>query len=65
MKYIKTYEEIVSDKEIEDYYQSNLEKVFKKPEMVRASHILIKTKSLDDFLNDEMAKAKIWQLIKI
>lgn len=32
---------------------------------VRASHILIKTKSLDDFLNDEMAKAKIWRLIKI
>lgn len=32
---------------------------------VRAGHILIKTKSLDDYLNEETAKAKIWRLIKI
>ena len=32
---------------------------------VRASHILIKTKSLEDFLTEEMAKAKIWQCVKI
>lgn len=32
---------------------------------VRARHILIKTKSLDDVLNDETGKAKIWRLIKI
>jgi parvulin-like peptidyl-prolyl isomerase len=32
---------------------------------VRASHILIKTKSLDDFLTEEMEKAKIWRLVKI
>ncbi|MBU1146160.1 peptidylprolyl isomerase, partial [Patescibacteria group bacterium] len=32
---------------------------------VRASHILIKTKNLDDFLKEETEKAKIWQLVKI
>lgn len=32
---------------------------------VRASHILIKTKSLDDLLKEETGRAKIWQLIKI
>ncbi len=32
---------------------------------VRASHILIKTKSLEDFLKEEKEKAKIWQLVKI
>jgi parvulin-like peptidyl-prolyl isomerase len=31
---------------------------------VHARHILIKTKNLDDFLNEEMAKAKIWRLVK-
>lgn len=32
---------------------------------VRARHILVRTKSLDEFLKEETAKAKIWQLIKI
>lgn len=32
---------------------------------VRARHILIRTKSLDDILNDELGKAKVWRLIKI
>ncbi len=32
---------------------------------VRARHILIKTKSLDDILNEELGKAKVWRLIKI
>ena len=32
---------------------------------VRAEHILVKTKSLDDFLTEESAKAKIWRFIKI
>jgi parvulin-like peptidyl-prolyl isomerase len=31
---------------------------------VRASHILIKTKSLDDFLKEETTKAKIWRCVK-
>jgi parvulin-like peptidyl-prolyl isomerase len=32
---------------------------------VRARHILIQIKSLDDVLNDELGRAKIWRLIKI
>lgn len=32
---------------------------------VHARHILIRTKDLDEFLNEEMTKAKIWRLIKI
>ncbi|MBI5071297.1 peptidylprolyl isomerase [Candidatus Falkowbacteria bacterium] len=32
---------------------------------VRAEHILIKTKSLDDYLTEESAKARIWRFIKI
>jgi hypothetical protein len=31
---------------------------------VRARHILLKTKSLDDVLSEETGKAKIWRLIK-
>lgn len=31
---------------------------------VRASHILIKTKNLDDFLTEEKEKAKIWKLVR-
>jgi len=34
-------------------------------EQVRARHILIRTKSLDTLLEEEMGKAKIWKLIKI
>jgi parvulin-like peptidyl-prolyl isomerase len=32
---------------------------------IRARHILIRTKSLNDFLKEETAKARIWQLIKM
>lgn len=32
---------------------------------VRASHILIRTKSLDDFLTEELEKAKVWQCVKL
>jgi len=32
---------------------------------IRARHILIRTKSLNDFLKEETAKTRIWQLIKM
>ncbi|MFA5128403.1 MAG: peptidylprolyl isomerase [Patescibacteria group bacterium] len=32
---------------------------------VRASHILIRTKSLDDFLTEELEKARVWQCVKL
>lgn len=31
---------------------------------IHARHILIKTKDMDEFLNEEMGKAKIWRLVK-
>jgi peptidyl-prolyl cis-trans isomerase C len=45
----------VSDKEIRDYYDSNLDR-FKRPEQVRASHILIKVDPEAD--KSEKAKAR-------
>lgn len=31
---------------------------------VRASHILVRTRSLDNFLTEELEKAKVWQCVK-
>ncbi len=48
----------VSDKEIKDYYQTNLDERYKKPDMVQASHILIATKDLETDEAKAQAKKK-------
>lgn len=51
------------------YHIIKVEEVFKNENgqitQVHARHILIRTKDLDEFLNEEMTKAKIWRLVKI
>ena len=34
-------------------------------QQIHAKHILIKTKALDEFLNEELKKARVWKLIKV
>lgn len=51
------------------YHIIKVEEVFKDNNgeitQVHARHILIKTKDLDTFLNEELQKAKVWKLVKI